>query len=169
MVPILSRLSMITFAAVLLQSTCNVAPLPDGSNGDNGSDGNGSSVASDRVRVRFVNRTTWALDVQFYAAPETGDPATALFIEANRITTDIGFAGSGLLPVLDTDEILLDCANAQMIGTLGGEFLDPETGEASGTGQQRSLTIDQQFTCQETITFIYKMDGETFQTSILVD
>ena len=126
-------------------------------------------MTRDNIRVRFVNQSNWALDVQFYATAETGDAETVLFLDGNRVTADIGFSGTGLIPQADTDEIERLCTNARMIGTRGGEFRDADTGESVGTGEQRVLVLDQQYTCEETITIIYTASGDSFETSVLVD
>ena len=154
--------SFCVVAGALLQATsCLVTSLPE--------DSDGSSVARDYVRVRFINQTDRVLDVQFYATAEAGEAETVLFLDGNRITADIGLAGSGLIAAAQTDEIELLCLNARTIGTRGGEFLDPESGALAGTGQQRVLVLDQQYNCEETITLIYKASGSNFDTSYLVD
>ena len=150
----LARVSLCFFSGVLLETTsCLVTTIPG--------DSDGSSVTRDSIRVRFVNQSNWALDVQFYATAETGDAETVLFLDANLVTANIGLAGRGVIDAGQTDEIELPCTNAQTIGTRGGEFLDSESGESAGTGQQRIFALGEQYNCEETITFIYRGIDDT--------
>ncbi len=158
----LVRASFCMVAGVLLQGPgCLTVPLPE--------DSGGSSVDRDHIRVRFLNQSNWALDVQFYATGEVGDAETVLFLDANQVTAEIGLAGRGLILAWETDEIVLLCDNARTIGTRGGDFLNAEGGESAGTGEQRVFVLGEQYNCEETITIVYRGDGDTFETSYLVD
>lgn len=126
-------------------------------------------VASDSIRVRFVNQTSWALGVQFHVSAVQGQPDSVLFISANQITQGIGFAGQGFIPPGDVDEVLLGVAQARMIGTLGGDFVDPDTGESAGTGQRRVLILDQQYFGGETITFVFAEVFGRYETRLRIE
>ncbi|MHC4442081.1 MAG: hypothetical protein ACYTA5_05750, partial [Planctomycetota bacterium] len=133
----------------------------------------GSTVDANSVRIRFLNQSTQALDVQFYAtASDLTNPAdvnTVLFASGNQVTADIGFAGTGLIPAGKSDEITLDCAAARTLGTLGGRFVNENTGEQVGTGQQRAFSIDLQYSCGDTLSIIYQATSNGYQTTWMLD
>jgi hypothetical protein len=149
--------------AVLPMSACiQIGP------GDDGGDGGGDS--SPELTVRFENHTLRAVDVQLYA---TGQPVNILeadlFAPANQVTQGIGFAGSGVIQAGASDEVVLTCANVNTIGTRGGRFLDQDSGEQVGIGQQRVLFLGLQFACGDQVTFIYSSSGGGFQTSLRIE
>jgi hypothetical protein len=134
--------------------------------------GEGPPPTPSAVTVQFINQSTVnALDVQFHAsAVPIGDDVNAtLFDPANRVTEDIGFAGTGLIPAGETDQITLNCNSAVSIGTLGGLFRNPETGEEIGTGEQRAAEIDLQYYCGEVVTLSFLPSGTGFETILIVE
>lgn len=147
-------------ALVLCVTTSCVEVPPPGGDG-----GGGPST----ITVRWINATSSALDPQFYASPEPlGDPAVMLFVPQYQIVDGVGFAGSGLIPGGQTDEVVLDCETVATIGTLGGTFLNADTGEPIGTGQQRILSAQLNFVCGDTIVFTYRSGPEGFRTLFTV-
>ena len=170
----LIRSSFSLLLGVLLQtSSCTISAddlVDDGSGDSSGGDsGVADAAPSGQIRVQLVNDSDYAVAVQLYATDQTGDAATVLFVEDNLITANVGFAGTGLLPAGEDDEILLNCDSAVMVGTLGGEFVDADTGEVQGTGQQRVLEQDLQFVCTETITLTYRENDDDFSTTLRLD
>lgn len=154
-------------AGVLLQtSSClvdaNVQPT-----------GGSSQVDTNLVSIRFLNQSSQALDVQFYAtATDLINPAdvnSVLFTSANHIVANIGFAGSGLIPAGDSDEITLACAGAHTLGTLGGRFVNENSGEQVGTGQQRAFSINLQYNCGDTLSIIYSGSADGYTTTWQMD
>ncbi len=134
--------------------------------------GEGPPPTPSAVTVQFINQSTAnALDVQFFAsaAPIGDDVNTTLFDPANRVTQDIGFAGTGLIPAGETDEITLNCDAAVSVGTLGGLFKNPDTGEEIGTGEARVAEIDLQYYCGEVVTFGFRPSGATFETILIIE
>ncbi|UCD27745.1 MAG: hypothetical protein JSV03_11635 [Planctomycetota bacterium] len=133
----------------------------------------GSDVDPNNVRIRFVNQSSQALDVLFYAtAADLTNPAdvdTVLFTPANQVIANIGFAGSGLIPAGETDEITLNGANARTLGTRGGAFINKDTGEHLGTGQQRVFSINLQYSCGDTLSIVYKATATGYETSWLLN
>lgn len=129
-----------------------------------------AEVPADSVRIRFVNsHPSLGVDVQFYATGNpVSDPATELFI-AGQQRSNVGLFSRGVIPRLDSDELELPCAEARVIGTLGGLFLDSDTGAVSGGGTQRVLAQDITFTCGDVVIFEYLAEGGGFTTRISVE
>ncbi len=127
------------------------------------SDGSGDSQPNtDVIKLQFINRSDVAVDTQFFATNEVlADPGNDLFSEQFRVRSAIGVAGSGLLPSGDTDELTFPCSESTSMGTLGGEFLDPDLGTLLANGQVRMLEVGANFDCGNTIVFTYQgQDGE---------
>jgi len=118
-----------------------------------------SPASSGKIRIVFRNLTdTYGVDVQFYATGNAVvDPDTDLFIPANHVTgpqdDPIGVFGTGIIPPMTEDSVELSCAQARVIGTLGGRFVTQDTGAEVGTGTRRIAVQEQQFNCGETIIF----------------
>jgi len=131
----------------------------------------GTTEAPSTVRIRFVNASArYALDVQFYAsAAGVGDPSAELFIPEKRIVGDIGFAGTGLIPAGQIDSTELACTNATTIGTLGGRFVDQDTGQQVATGQQRLYGLGAQYMCGDTITFRFYEAGASVGIQLVIE
>lgn len=158
-------------AGVLLQvgSCATDASSETETEADSGDSPSASVVPVDRVRVRFANDSTLALDVQFYAmGGGSADVATDLFVPANQVTAGIGFVGTGLLDAASSDEVIIPCASAGALGTRGGRFLSEEGAELGG-GVQRIAAAGLQYGCGDTVTFIYEQRGEVFTTSMLIE
>jgi len=120
--------------------------------------------------VKFVNATTAALDPQFYATgQDLGDPNETLFQPQNQITQGYGFAGTGLIPGGQTSpSITIPCDEARSIGTLGGAFKNPSTGDLLGTGSKRALSIDYAYLCGDSIVFTFR-SNPGFSNSFFVE
>ncbi len=131
---------------------------------------NGNGEEKTTVTIRVKN-TTFVLGVapQVYATPDAVvDPNADLFVGANRLFQTINF-GSGILPHGYTESVELDCADARVIGTLGGRFYKQD-GTVVGDGQTVILTQGLQFNCGDTLTFTYKgHSAETIDTDYRVD
>jgi hypothetical protein len=80
----------------------------------------------------------------------------------------IGFAGSGLVPAGQTDEVILPCDQALSVGTLGGRFVNQDTGAQVGAGSRYVLVQGSQFQCGSTITFTYVPSGTGFRTDVSI-
>lgn len=123
------------------------------------------------ITVRFANESASALDVQFFASPNPpgDDIAMTFFDAANQIVTDIGFAGTGIIASEATDILTLNCSDAATIGTLGGEYLNADSGLVVGTGKQRVAQLGLQYDCGDRVTFIYLFNGDAFDTTLVID
>ncbi len=131
---------------------------------------NGGGSAPEKITVRFLNLTVFALDPLFYASSQPlGDVEVILFTPSNQIFADIGFAGRGIIPAGEPDEITIDCDQAVTIGTRGGQFINQDTGAAVGTGQQRFAGIGTIYQCGDTITLTYRAEGEGFATGLAAE
>jgi hypothetical protein len=133
-------------------------------------DGGGGGAGTSKVTVRLVNGSpTAAVDVLLYATGQAVTNAdTELFLPANQQLAGIGFAGSGILQPGQVDEVQLDCTAAAAIGTLGGAFLNADTGTQIGTGTRYVLVQGSQFQCGSTITFTYAPSGSGFRTDLAI-
>ena len=125
------------------------------------------------ITVRFINETSYGLDVQFYAAAALPADVTlaqlpaVLFAEGNRITEGLGLSGQGVIPAGDSDSTLLDCGVAAAIGTKGGLLLGPE-GEEVGFGTQRYATVGN-YVCGDVLTFYFRTAGDGFETLLVTE
>lgn len=134
-----------------------------GSFNDNGNS-NDNNQLDNTIRVRFANfSTTNAVRVQFFVSAEPGViPPDELFVQVFDVTStsSIGVAGSGIIGPESDDEIEIDCRDNLIIGTLGGEFLNDNSGEVVGQGgQARWLVFGGQFDCGATVTYSYRSSG----------
>ena len=107
--------------------------------GFRGPSGNGQGDDDQTVRIRFVNlAVNEAVNVEFYA---TDDPLELLpddlFVDENLVTANIGVAGLGIIEPSAVDSIDFPCTEGLTIGTLGGIFLDNDSGELRGVGTAR--------------------------------
>ncbi len=136
--------------------------------GDGGDGGNGPGPNT--VTIRMINATpNRALDVQIYATNQAvNNLDTEFFIAANQQLAGIGFAGSGILAPGTDDVISIPCENALIVGTLGGRFLNEDTGEQVGTGTRYVLFQGSQYACGSTITFTYTLAGAGFTTGLSI-
>ncbi len=154
---------------VLLASTaCSVTAdfgTPAGSGG-------GSSTRLDDVIVVFKNLTnSEAVDVEFHstAEPLQNMPEDLFDPDNNfRILQGIGTGGSGRLAPGQEDSIKLDCSEDLALGTAGGTFVDNETGDERGRGNQQWLQGGGQFSCGKTFIFQFAGSGSSFTTEILI-
>ena len=157
-------------AGVVLSSGSCITVIDTPPPGNGGGNGNGGGGTTETLRIVIINDSPWALDPQLFATSAAlGDPEQMLFIGGNQVTTGIGFAGGGLVPGGETDEVTLDCEEAITIGTRGGRFLNPDTGTLIGAGEQRVAGIQISYECADVITLRYRADGETFSTSLQVE
>ena len=157
---------VLTIVLLAAASCITVVDTPSpGGGGGGGGDGGGGSGTPTTITVRFVNNSPWALDPQFYTTSAAlGDPEQILFLPGNQVRTGFGFAGSGLIPGGQTDQVTLNCEQAITIGTRGGQFVDQDSGTEQGTGQQRVAGIQLSYSCGDTITLTYHANGEVFTT-----
>jgi len=122
------------------------------------------------VTIRFRNvAVNEAVNVEFYA---TNDPTVTLpddlFVPENSITTSVGVAGTGLLQPLQDDTIEFPCTPDLVVGTLGGTFLDNETGEVIGSGVARWAQETALGLCGYKILFEFGNDFGTFTTRVAI-
>ena len=119
------------------------------------------------MTIRFVNDSPdQAVQVEFYA---TNEPLEAipeeLWVDGTHlILKGIGLAGSGLLAPLAEDEIQFECTETLIIGTLGGEFRDTETGEMLGRGSELFVPLGGFPLCGRTAVYTYSSTGGEYQT-----
>lgn len=132
-------------------------------------DGNGG--AADVITIRIVNTTGHTLDPQIYisAQPVSVDD----LFRNSRKYTDYGVGRQGLIAANTSDDFDIDCAQARVIGTLGGSFGggedDNDLNDPAGSGTQWVLTQDLVFYCDARITFTYREAAGQFTTSFDVD
>jgi len=126
--------------------------------------GNGNSNSSGTIRVRVINNTTFDLDPQLYTSATTATEAE-LFADANKFTA-IGVASRGLVGALSQDTVEISCADARVLGTLGGDFLKDD-GSSAGNGTKRVLSQGLSVECGDRITLTYTrgLTGE-FSTTL---
>jgi hypothetical protein len=149
--------------SVLLAGGCGL--VPDGAGmavTDIPTDGV-SPPASERgsfAFVRLVNATGVAVDTQFFVATDEADVASrALFEERNRFVRGIGFLSGGVLAPEEGVALDLPCGSQLLVGTMGGELLDPETGETVAVGATARLAeLGPQFDCGGVVTFTFSID-----------
>lgn len=124
----------------------------------------------DSVRVVLRNNhPSAAVDVDLFAtATAVTNVDAELFTLANEIG-NLGFAGTGLIPAGDEDSVILSCAEARVIGTSGGRFVDPDSNEELGFGQPRVVSQDVSFSCGDTITFQFESRDGGFATPFFVE
>ncbi len=91
------------------------------------------------VTIRFRNfAVTEAVNVEFYASNNPlAEIPDDLFVEENLVTSSIGVAGTGILEPLSEDTLDFLCTGDLVLGSLGGSFLDNETGDQLGEGEPR--------------------------------
>lgn len=129
--------------------------------------GNAGGVAEDEIGLRFLNDSNVDVDTQFYATNDVlDDPSEDLFQPQYRIQSSIGVAGTGIVEADDDDEITFPCTGSTIVGTEGGEFLDPDRGTLLATGQPRLLRIDENFDCGNTVIFAYTGTSEEDYTTL---
>ncbi len=123
------------------------------------------------VVMRFANGSSaYAVDVQFYAsATPVTNPATELFVPEKRIVGNLGFAGTGLIPANQSDTTELACSNATVVGTLGGRFIDQDSGQEVAHGEQRLYRIGEGYSCGDTITFRFQPNGQKVSIQLLIE
>ena len=122
------------------------------------------------VTIRFRNvAVDEAVNVEFYA---TNDPTVelpdGLFVEQNLVTASIGVAGTGILEPLRDDTLEFPCTEQLVVGTLGGTFLDNETGEERGTGVARWARDTALGLCGHKILFEFSNEFGTFTTRVAI-
>lgn len=120
----------------------------------------------DVVTLRFRNSTfDEAVDIEFYATNEPlANIPDDLFVPENLFTASLGVAGTGIVTPLREDVITFPCSVDLTIGTLGGRFLDNETGELRGQGMRRWLEERPLGLCGAIVTFEYAGDEGVFTT-----
>lgn len=130
----------------------------------------GGAPASDTVTIAFRNHaTTDAVDVQFYASNAVlNDVALELFADVNKVQSNIGVAGTGIIEPGEGDVITLPCADDLTIGTAGGRFLDNETGAVRGQGVMRWAEERPLGLCGAVVRIDFSVTGANFDTSIRV-
>ena len=120
------------------------------------------------VTVRFQNFTLDdAVDVEFFATNDILEMLPdELFAPENHISTSIGVAGTGILQPLTADTIELPCTESTTVGTMGGSFVDNETGEPTGLGVARWAQEGPLGLCGATVTFSYSGGDGEYATNI---
>jgi hypothetical protein len=150
----------------LAYSGCSVTIDPDDLDPSNGDDG----AATDAITIRIVNLTSHTLDPQIYisSVPVSVDD----LFRSSRKYTDYGVGRQGLIAANTSDDFELDCAQARVVGTLGGLFGggddDNDLNNPAGSGTQLVLTQDLVFYCGAQITFTYRETAGEFSTTFAV-
>lgn len=119
--------------------------------------------------VKLVNATSAALRAELYASTEPMSHLPGnLFTAGNLVTAGIGVGGTGVVGPGLADYVTLECSGTLALGTPGGVFLDPETGEELGNGTQQyvrsTLTL-----CGRLITITYFEVDDGYETIIDID
>lgn len=122
------------------------------------------------ITVQLVNlHPTAAVDIELFVSDSAvTDFDTELFTDANRVE-NLGFAGTGFVPRLQAESITFSCGEAVVIGTSGPRFVDPDSNELLGTGEQRILERDATFSCGDVIVFEFEEVGGSFVTRLSVE
>lgn len=143
----------------------------ENANGNTNQNANDNIGTSGQLVVRFRNYlTAEAVRTQFYASTEPlGTIPDDLFVEENLVTANIGLAGSGLLEPLSEDSIALTCTGDITVGTLGGEVLDPESGEVLGQGEMRWVEEAPLGLCGGVVTINYIQDEDGYDARITIE
>ena len=124
-------------------------------------------LALNVVQIEFQNLSSVAVDTQFYAAEATSNGLPdGLFVPENLIRTEIGNAATGILSAGESDRIAYPCSDTLAIGTVGGEFLDPNLGSPLGQGPIRFAQSRYQFDCGATLIFEYNHTTGGYTTHI---
>ena len=165
------RTAGILSAILVFTCGCTISVMPDAGPAPSGGGAVGGDGLDATVTVRFRNLTTSdAVDVEFFATNEPVDNLPDdLFLDSNSVTASIGLAGSGLIGPGQEDEIEFPCTEDLVLGTLGGTFLDDESGETQGTGDQRWSEEGPQFSCGAIIVFEYSTVGDAFVTQLKLE
>lgn len=113
----------------------------------------------DIVEIKLVNAGPLAVDVEFFLSDDPGvSSPEMLFVEANAFREGIGFLSLGILDIGESVELSLDCPDSLFVGTTGGQFLDPASGEVLLLGdKQRWARLGPQFDCGDTIAFEFHL------------
>lgn len=161
-------ISAVLAAAALLFSGTACVTITTDDQPDDSTDGGAGSA--NRVTIRLVNASpTMAVDVQLYATGGVVNDLNAdLFAPAHQLVSGIGFAGYGLLESGNSDTVVLPCDDALVVGTLGGRFLNEDTGDELGVGTRSVFFQGSQFECGATLTFTYTPVGNGFQTTVQI-
>ena len=127
--------------------------------------------AADVITIRIVNTTGHTLDPQIYIS--TQPVSVDDLFHSSRKYTDYGVGRQGLIAANTSDDFDIDCAQARVIGTLGGSFGggedDNDLNDPAGSGTRWVLTQDLVFYCEARITFTYREAAGQFTTSFDVD
>lgn len=136
----------------------------------------GGQAAADEVLVRFINLSDADVDTQFHATNMSlDDPPNDLIDPQFAVQTELGVFGSGVLLTDQTgefsvDEITFPCSETTILGTAGGEYLDPDLGTPLATGQSRVVQVGINFDCGNTIIFTFTgSEGEYTTEPAFVD
>ncbi len=129
-----------------------------------------TDTPGDVVTIRFRNlAVNEAVNVEFYATDDQlEDLPDDLFVPANRITANIGVAGTGIIEPMDADSIEFPCTATLTLGTTGGSFADNETGEPRGVGTPRWAQQGPLGLCHGVVTFEFSGDGVDFRTALTI-
>jgi len=122
------------------------------------------------VTVRFRNLAVdEAVDVEFYASNVTLETLPeSLFVDQNAVSAGIGIAGTGILEPLREDSLEVPCGESLVLGTLGGSFLDNESGELLGHGVARWVSDAPIGLCGRGVLFEYDNEFGTFTTLVSI-
>ena len=148
-------------------------PASSGSDNDGDNDsvdlGGNDSTEPDELVIRFINNSDVDVDTQFYFANEAlDDPGTELFAPKFLVQTGVGVAGTGIIEAGQDDQITRPCSATTYLGTEGGEFLDPNTGELLATGQARLLRVGESFDCGNTLLFSYTGENGEYDSEPVI-
>ncbi len=169
-VPVLAR---VTLAAILAAGGAGCAmelPLDDPTTVPADDPAPAADPTTAVVTIRFRNLAVdEAVNVEFYA---TNDPLVSLpddlFVERNLVTASVGVAGTGILEPLREDTLEFPCTEHLVVGTLGGTFLDNETGETRGAGVARWAEDTALGLCGHKILFEFVNEFGTFTTRVAI-
>lgn len=133
-------------------------------------DPSGGAQRASTVTIRFRNfARVDAVDVQFFA---TNEPLMLLpdelFVPENSFTRDVGIVGLGIIERLREDTITFPCSESLAIGTLGGRFLDNDTGDHRGEGVPRWAQQGPLALCGSVVTFEFSGGDGEFNTNLKI-
>lgn len=123
------------------------------------------------VTVRFRNLAlTEAVNVEYYATNTTLTTIPDdLFVAENLVTSSIGVAGTGILEPLSEDTLDFPCTSDLVLGSLGGSFLDNETGDLLGEGEPRWAQDSALELCGREVLFEFSSVAGEFSVRISIN
>lgn len=162
---------MAVLGCLAILPACDVTIVSPNSNSNtNDNESPGSQVPDPKVTLVVGNLTSVAVDAEIYISTNgPGISAEELFVAENKFTDGIGLASSGVMEPTSDDRVEIPCADGLVIGTAGGRFLDPDTGDELGSGPPRILQEGLVFDCEATLTLVFRVEDGDFTVAVALE